>query len=271
LAVVPSPPTCLVIFDCDGVLVDSERLAVSIDVKAIGALGWAITEAEVIELFVGRSEVDMFAVLEQHIGRPLPDDWDGQWSGEYRRVFDAQLEAVPGVAEAIDVIAAAGFQTCVASSGSHEKMRRTLGKAGLWAQFDGRIFSASDVERGKPEPDLFLYAASQLGLQSDRCVVIEDSRYGVAAARAAAMKVIGFAGGITPASHLKEADVVITDMAALPAAVASLLCDRPEKYSAPPIRTATSAAGKSQSAMGPGWRCLADTEHELAGDLSGWQ
>ena len=220
----PSPSDALVIFDCDGVLVDSERLAVSIDVRAISELGWLITEAEVIELFLGRSEADIFAMIEEHLGRTLPADWDERWSDEFRRVFDEQLEAVPGVVEAIKVIAAEGFQTCVASSGSLDKMRRTLGKAGLWDIFEGRIFSASEVERGKPEPDLFLYAAQQVGLTARRCVVVEDSGYGVAGAKAAGMKAIGFAGGITPAGQLGQADVVITDMADLPAAITRLLC-----------------------------------------------
>ncbi len=220
----PSPSHALVIFDCDGVLVDSERLAVAIDVRAIGALGWPITEAEVIELFLGRSEADIFAVIQQHIGQALPGDWDDRWSGEYRRAIDEQLEAVPGIVDATKAIAAEGFQTCVASSGSHAKMRRTLGRTGLWDFFDGRIFSASEVERGKPEPDLFLYAAKQVGIPPDRCVVVEDSRYGVAGAKAAGMFAIGFAGGITPAAHLETADLVITEMADLPCAVKRLLC-----------------------------------------------
>ena len=224
LGAMPSPSDCLVIFDCDGVLVDGERMAVAIDVKAIGTLGWPITEAEVIELFLGRSEADMFAVIRQHIGRALPGDWVDRWSGEYRRAFDEELEAVSGVADAIKVVAAEGFRTCVASSGSHEKMMRTLRKTGLWDFFAGRIFSATEVERGKPEPDLFLYAAKLVGAAAARCVVVEDSRYGVAGAKAAGMKAIGFAGGITPAEHLAAADVVITDMSDLPGAVSLLLC-----------------------------------------------
>jgi HAD superfamily hydrolase (TIGR01509 family) len=220
----PTPPECLVLFDCDGVLVDSERLAVAIDVRAIGALGWPITEAEVIELFLGRSEADIFAMVQQHIGRTLPPDWDESWTAEFRRVFEEELEAVPGVTEAIKAIAAEGFQTCVASSGSTEKMCRTLGKTGLWDFFEGRIYSAAQVGRGKPEPDLFLYAAEQAGIRPSRCVVVEDSRYGVAAARAAGMKVIGFAGGITPAAQLVAADVVLTDMSDLPDKVRRALC-----------------------------------------------
>jgi HAD superfamily hydrolase (TIGR01509 family) len=212
-----------VIFDCDGVLVDGEQLAVAIDVRAIGALGWPITEAEVVERHLGRSNADVLADIAEHIGRPVPADWDEAWNAEYRRVFDEQLEAVPGVAEAIKVLAAEGFQTCVASSGSHEKMKRTLVKTGLWDFFVGRIFSATEVERGKPEPDLFLYAAKQVGLPPARCVVVEDSRHGVAGARAAGMRAIGFAGGMTPVEHLAAADTVITDMADLSGAVSLLL------------------------------------------------
>jgi len=219
----PSPSNCLVIFDCDGVLVDSEELAVAIDVKAIGLLGWPITAAEVIDRHLGRSNADVLADIAGHIGRPVPAGWEEAWDAEYRRVFDECLEAVPGVAEAIKVVAAKGFQTCVASSGSHEKMKRTLGKTGLWDFFDGRIFSASEVQRGKPEPDLFLYAAVRVGRIPARCVVVEDSQHGVAAAKAAGMKAIGFAGGITPVAHLAAADLVVTSMSDLPDAVSLLL------------------------------------------------
>ena len=103
-------------------------------------------------------------------------------------------------------------------------MRRTLGRTGLRDLFDGRIVRASEVERGKPEPDRFLYAAQQAGVAPDRCVVVEDSQYGVAGAKAAGMTVIGFAGGITPAAHLAAADTVITDRAELPGSVRRLLC-----------------------------------------------
>jgi len=216
-----SPRNFLVIFDCDGVLVDSERLAVSIDVRAIGLLGWALTESDVIELFLGRSDADVMAMIEQHIGRPLPHGWEEQWAAEYRCVFDEQLEAVPGITEAIRLIAAEGFQTCVASSGSLAKIRRNLSKVGLWTHFDGRVFSASEVKHGKPAPDLFHYAARRLGRPPEACVVVEDSHHGLAAARAAGMKSVGFAGGITPIGRLTNADVVITDMAALPDTVAS--------------------------------------------------
>lgn len=213
----------LVVFDCDGVLVDSERLAVEIDVRAIGELGWPITADEVIHRHVGISEADAIADIEAHIGRPVPPGWARAWAGEYRRVFDERLEAVPGVAAAVDAVVAAGYLVCVASSGSHAKMRRTLTRTGLWDRFDGLLHSAEEVERGKPAPDLFLYAAARLRVPPARCVVVEDSRHGVAGARQAGMASVGYAGGVTPAVHLTEADVVITDMADLPAAVARLL------------------------------------------------
>ena len=205
----------LVVFDCDGVLVDSERLAVNIDVLAVRSLGWDITAEEVVELFVGKSEHDMRAVLEARTGRPNSPEWDAAWQAEYRRVLDERLEPVPGAPEAVRAVVEAGFDTCVASSGSHEKMSRTLAKTGLWDVFAGRIFSATEVDAGKPAPDLFLHAASRMGFAPEHCIVVEDSRYGVQGARAAGMRVIGYAGGVTPRAALTHADAVIDDMALL--------------------------------------------------------
>lgn len=216
-------PAALVIFDCDGVLVDSERLAIELDLASIRELGWEITQADVIENFMGRSESDIFAAIEVRIGRPLTDDWHRRWGAEFERMLAEELEPVPGVHDAVAAVAAMGLASCVASSGSHAKMRRTLGRTGLWEHFAGRIFSASEVARGKPAPDLFLHAAEKMGFTPSRCVVVEDSRFGVAGAKAAGMAVVGFAGGITPSHHLVEADVVIEDMADLAEAVKRLL------------------------------------------------
>ena len=130
--------------------------------------------------------------------------------------FDEELTAVPGVAEALDGVERLGLATCVASSGTHDKMARTLGRTGLLERFEGRIFSATQVERGKPAPDLFLFAAASMGVEPSRCVVVEDSRAGVAAARAAGMRSVGFAGGLTPADWLEgPGTVVIDDMSLL--------------------------------------------------------
>ena len=204
----------LVIFDCDGVLVDSERLAVRIDVQILARLGWVITEAEVIERFVGRSDKSIKADIEAQLGRPLPDDWEQEFQSLYRAAFAAALTPVPGVVEALDRIT---LPTCVASSGSHDKMRYTLGLTGLYERFAGRIFSVYEVARGKPAPDLFLYAAARMGVDPAACAVVEDSRYGVAAARAAGMRAFAFAGGLTPRAWLEApGTVVFTDMRELP-------------------------------------------------------
>jgi HAD superfamily hydrolase (TIGR01509 family) len=208
-------PIALAIFDCDGVLVDSERLAVRIDVQVMAELGWVMTEAEIIERFVGRSDESIAKDIEAHLGRPLAGDWVAEFEHLYRAAFAAELKSVPGVVTALDKIT---IQTCVASSGSHDKIRYTLGLTGLYERFAGRIFSASEVARGKPAPDLFLYAAAQMGIEPAACAVIEDSQYGIEAARAAGMRAFGFAGGLTPADRLRgPGTIVFSDMRELPA------------------------------------------------------
>jgi HAD superfamily hydrolase (TIGR01509 family) len=203
-----------VIFDCDGVLIDSERLAIKIDVVTLRELGWPVSEAEVIERFVGRSDRDTRAAIEAHLGRPLPDDWDQRYTSLYQEVFKAELTPVEGVLEALDRITS---PSCVASSGTHDYLRYTLGLTGLYDRFAGRIFSAQDVARGKPAPDLFLYAAQRMGTSPADCVVIEDSRVGVEAARAAGMRALAFAGGLSPAGLLAGPNtIVFDDMRELP-------------------------------------------------------
>jgi HAD superfamily hydrolase (TIGR01509 family) len=203
-----------VIFDCDGVLIDSERLAIKIDVVALRELGWPVSEAEVIKRFVGRSDRDTRAAIEAHLGRRLPDDWDQRYTSLYQEVFKAELTPVEGVLEALDRIT---LPSCVASSGTHEYLRYTLGLTGLYDRFAGRIFSAQDVARGKPAPDLFLHAAQRMATSPADCVVIEDSRVGVEAARAAGMRTLAFAGGLSPAGLLAGSNtIVFDDMRELP-------------------------------------------------------
>ena len=187
----------LVIFDCDGVLVDSERLSIQLDVELLAGLGWPLSKSEIVERFVGRTEAAMRAEIEHHLGRDVSAEWDA-FSERYVAAFAAGLEPVDGISDAVDAIQASGVATCVASSGDHGKIRRNLAKTGLLARFDGRIFSGDDVEHGKPAPDLFLHAAAAMGVDPSRCAVVEDSRHGVAAARAAGMMAFGFAGGVTP-------------------------------------------------------------------------
>ena len=186
-------PLQLVIFDCDGVLVDSERLAVRVEAAVLAELGWPLSQAEVIERFMGRSQAFMAQAILDRLGDRLPGDWQDRLDRRYRAAFDAELAPVDGVVEALDRIAT---PTCVASGGSHEMLRHTLGLTGLYDRFEGRIFSASEVAEGKPAPDLFLHAAARLGAEPAACAVVEDSRYGVEAARAAA----GCGRSATPAA-----------------------------------------------------------------------
>lgn len=219
----PSPESArpLVIFDCDGVLVDSERLLQRIDIEMIADLGWPITRDEIHAQHLGRTVADIVANIEQHIGRPVPDDFLARRDAQLMRAFEAELEAVPGVADALDALESLGYSTCVASSGPHQKLRATLGRTGLYARFAGRIYSAHDVERGKPAPDLFLHAAEQEGRSPASCVVVEDSPAGIEAARAAGMRAVGYAGE-TPRQLLRDADVTVDSMERLVAAIEAL-------------------------------------------------
>jgi HAD superfamily hydrolase (TIGR01509 family) len=202
----------LVIFDCDGVLVDSERLAVRTEADILASLGWPLTQAEIVARFVGRSAAHMQREIERQLGRRI--DWEAEFEPRYREVFERELVAVPGIVEALDRITA---PVCVASSGSHDKMRFTLGKTGLFDRFDGRIFSVDEVEHGKPAPDIFLLAAAQMGATPDRCAVVEDSVSGVTAALSAEMSAFAFAGSVTSREALSIGDAVVFDeMAELP-------------------------------------------------------
>lgn len=206
-------PIDLVIFDCDGVLVDSERLSIEVDRRVLADLGWELSSDEIVHRFVGRSAAYFRSEIESFVGSPLRDDWEATYQPWYVAAF-AELIAVDGVERALDEIVTA---TCVASSGTHAKIRRTLGMTGLLPRFEGRIFSVDDVVVGKPAPDLFLHAADRLGVHPEHCAVVEDSRFGVRAARAAGMRVYGYAGGLTPAEWLEqEGAVVFADMRDLP-------------------------------------------------------
>ena len=212
-------PIELVIFDCDGVLVDSEPIAVRTHVTIGAELGWPLTGDDVMERFVGRSAVSNGEQIAARLGAGAAVTWQRRFEELHREAVDRELVAVDGIQEALDGIA---LPVCVASSGSHDKMRHTLGRTGLYGRFDGRVFSATEVARGKPEPDLFLYAARQLGVEPSACAVVEDSKYGVRAARAAGMRAFGYAGGLTPAAWLEgPGTVVFDDMRKLPQLLAA--------------------------------------------------
>ncbi len=185
----------LVIFDCDGVLVDSEPLACASFSRAVRAEGLDWSVEETMRRVMGLSLKTSLEICEAELGRKLPGDFlEKMQAVTYQTFRDAPLQPVAGVKDAVSALQAAGIDTCVASSGAPEKMRFTLGLTGLWDLFDGRIFSASQVPRGKPFPDLFLHAAISMNVQPFDCVVVEDSLPGVQAARAAGMKALAYAG-----------------------------------------------------------------------------
>jgi HAD superfamily hydrolase (TIGR01509 family) len=204
----------LVIFDCDGVLVDSERIAIRVEAEFLAELGWPLTEAEIVERFMGHTSEYMDEAIEAQLGSRLPQDWKDQFHRRYRDAFAAELVPVEGILEVLDQLT---VPTCVASSGSHDKLRFTLGHTGLYERFEGRIFSGYEVANGKPAPDLFLHAAARMGADPARCAVVEDTLYGVLAARAAGMRAFGYAGGLSSPERLEgEATVVFEDMRKLP-------------------------------------------------------
>lgn len=198
----------LVIFDCDGVLVDSERIAIRANMEVSAGFGWHLTEEQVIERFVGKAMASITKLVAQEIGEANAREWAEQFRELYLSTLDAEVAPVDGIVEALDEI---DISSCVASSGSHEKLRLVLGRTGLYSRFEGRIFSAGDVANGKPAPDLFLHAAARMGVEPGRCVVVEDSQYGVQAARAAGMRSFAYTGGVTPAAWLEGPETVLFD------------------------------------------------------------
>ncbi|WP_428680446.1 HAD family hydrolase [Reyranella sp.] len=185
----------LVIFDCDGVLVDSEPLANTCFARALRREGLDWNVEDTMRRLMGRSMRSCVEIVEGELGRALPVDFVDRLQADTMQAFrDAPLRTVPGVVEAIDAIEAAGIATCVASSGGLDKMRVTLGITGLWSRFEGRIFSSTQVPRGKPFPDLFLHAAIEMNEQPFDSVVVEDSLPGIQAARAAGMRALAYVG-----------------------------------------------------------------------------
>ncbi|ANV98953.1 HAD family hydrolase [Bradyrhizobium icense] len=220
-----NPNFDLVIFDCDGVLVDSEVISCRAHAETLTRHGYPITSEQVFHRFLGRSTRQANIEIEAELGRALPDDFHLQLQDELYRTFEADLEAIPHIHTALDAIAQ---PVCVASSGSHQRMRISLGRTRLYDRFAPNIFSASQVSNGKPAPDLFPFAAEQMNVAPERCVVIEDSVPGVTGGRAAGMTVLGFHGG----SHCREAygdrlraagaAVIFDDMRQLPDLIAQI-------------------------------------------------
>jgi HAD superfamily hydrolase (TIGR01509 family) len=182
----------LVIFDCDGVLVDSEVISCRAHADILARHGYPITAEQVLDRFLGVSDREARLMIESEIRRKLPDDFEQQVKQATLEFYGDDLQAISYAGEAI---AAIGLPKCVASSGTPEKIRHGLICAGLYDQLAPHIFSATEVKRGKPAPDLFLFAAEQMVTPPERCLVIEDSIPGVTGALAAGMTVLGFHGG----------------------------------------------------------------------------
>jgi HAD superfamily hydrolase (TIGR01509 family) len=214
----------LLIFDCDGVLVDSEPLACRVDEEVLGALGFRVTAEDIRQRYVGRSLKDMIAGIEAEHGRALPQDFGARLNATLLERFRTELRPIPGAREAIQALP---YRRCVASSSLPERIALSLTVTGLIDLFENR-FSSSQVARGKPAPDLFLFAAERMGTAPSECLVVEDSVYGIEAARAAGMRVVGFAGGghcgpgYAEALEARGADAVVASMAELGGAVAAL-------------------------------------------------
>ena len=212
----------LLIFDCDGVLVDSEHLACASLAEVMTTLGHSMSADEAMLAFAGRSLKDVLARAERLLSRPIPEDMGERAARQLMARFRHELKAVAGVKEAI---AALPYRRCVASSSDPGRLTLSLDVTGLSALFGNNVFSAVEVANGKPAPDLFLLAARRLGEDPSSCIVIEDSVLGVEAAGAAGMAAIGFAGASHANQGLAErlaaagAEPVIHSMANLPAAV----------------------------------------------------
>ena len=216
----PSTGPALVIFDCDGVLVDSERLSHRVLHAMLIELGANISPQQTVDRFIGTSLAGCLARISSLLGAAPPANFAAEFARRSHAAFEAELTLVPGVAQ---LLVALAVPCCVASNGNRAKVDFTLGHTGLLARFAGRTFTADDVLHPKPAPDLFLHAARQLGADPRRTTVVEDTPTGIRAAKAAGMHAIGFAA-MTPAAqlHAAGADVVVHTMAEVQALLAAL-------------------------------------------------
>jgi HAD superfamily hydrolase (TIGR01509 family) len=217
-------PIGLVVFDCDGVLIDSEVIFCRADAEALRAAGFEITAAEIAARFTGVPTRDMLRAIEDEQGRSLPEGFVDERRVRLDAIFERELRATDGVHEVVDAL---DVRSCVASSSTVDRLERNLRLTGLYDRFSPHIFSSEAVEKGKPAPDLFLFAAASLGVEPKRCLVVEDSVAGITAARAAEMCAIGFVGGgHCDADHPARleragAERVLSDLRELPALVAA--------------------------------------------------
>ena len=212
-------PIDLAIFDCDGVLVDSEIISSRLMAEALSREGYAVSPQDCRDRYTGISIRSLISMVEKDWGRKLPTDFEETVRAHDLEVFARELKAVPGVSDALRRI---DIPVCVASSGVPKKIENSLRVTGLTEFFEPHLFSATMVANGKPAPDLFLYAARQMGVEPERCCVIEDAEAGIRGALDAGMQVMGFAGGghcgpgYMTMLHKAGANLVFEDMNRLP-------------------------------------------------------
>lgn len=187
-----------VLFDCDGVLVDSERITSRVWARLLTERGLPTTTEQSLATYLGNSMARCLEIVTEQLGHAPPDDLLPTFYADVKVALEQEVEPVTGIHDVLDALDAAQVPYGVASNGEHEKMRTTLGATGLLARFDGRRFSAVDVAHPKPAPDLFLHAAAQLGMEPARTIVVEDSPLGVLGAHRAGMTVIGYAELVSP-------------------------------------------------------------------------
>lgn len=221
----------LVIFDCDGVLVDSEPISIGVLVDHIARAGGDVSTALAYEAFLGRSMVTIRQLLQETHAVAFDDDQMEAIRVDIRERFATELTSIPGIR---DALLALGRPFCVASSSQPDRIRLSLGVTGLLELFEPNIFSSTMVKRGKPFPDLFLHAASEMGVTPSDCVVIEDSPAGIEAAQSAGMTVLGFAGGahaemggLLKAFERLQPDAVFSDMRELPGLLQTVTSPQP--------------------------------------------
>lgn len=183
----------LVIFDCDGTLVDTERVGNQVIVESLHAMGHAMTLEEALASFAGRKMADTLGLIEERLGHPLPEAFLDKLREDMAIAFQERLEAMPGVNEVLNRLQSANVARCVASNGPHEKMEVSLGVTGLLSYFGRSVFSAYECKSWKPDPGLFLFAAKKMGYAPVSCAVVEDSAFGVRGGIAAGMTVFGYA------------------------------------------------------------------------------
>lgn len=216
-----------IVFDCDGVLVDSERLLVAVHQHVFKEMGWSASTDEIAERFVGKSGPHFQAAVRAVFGE-LPDDWRDPYNHLYERALREELKAIDGVEAALQRL---HLPKAVASNSKRGRVIQSLTTTRLLHHFDGRIVGADDVGQPKPAPDVYLGAASLLGVPPHRCIAVEDSPTGVAAAKAAGMYVLGFGGGLTERGVLSAAGAhVFMSMEELPPLVSALTDRREATY-----------------------------------------